>query len=135
MALGRARGSALPCRHAAARYSNQYGPALFLVDGLFLRAFGPSVFAAKLAGATLWAAGVVLLYLTLRREGSPLLALVATTYGELGLMLSFGIIACFNLRAEPHLIFWACVGLFASGLRSRALAASVVGWPQGSPSI
>jgi len=127
-------GQGAPLYHAAdaaARYSNQYGPALFLVDGLFLRAFGPSVFAAKLAGAALWAAGVVLLYLTLRREGSRLLALAATTYGELVLMLSNWEIACFNLRPEPHLIFWACVGLFASGLRSRALAALGCGLAAG----
>ena len=119
-------GHGAPLYHApdaASRYSNLYGPALFLVDGLFLRAFGPSVFAAKLAGAALWAAGVALLYLALRREGPPLLALAATTYVELCLMLSRGEVSCFCLRADPHLVFWSCAGLFASGLRSRGLAA------------
>ena len=108
---------------AAPRYSNAYGPAMFIIDALFLDAFGPSVFAAKLAGAVLWAAGVVLLYGTLRREGPPLLVLATTTYGVLGLMLASGATSCFNIRAEPHLVFWTCVGLFASGLRSPFWAA------------
>lgn len=119
-------GHGAPLYHppdAAPRYSNLYGPAMFIIDALFLDAFGPSVFAAKLAGAVSWAAGVVLLYGTLRREGPPLLALATTTYGVLGLMLASGETSCFNVRAEPHLVFWTCVGLFASGLRSPFWAA------------
>ena len=108
---------------AAERYAFLYGPIMYMSDWLFLDAFGPSIHAAKLSGVLLSLASVALIFWTVKRVTSPYLASISTTYCLLVFLLRGDSVTSFNLRAEPHLIFWVSVGLFSGSLSIPVLAA------------
>ena len=113
------------------RYSLLYGPYYYLVVWAFLRLLGPSLLAAKLSGAFLLGASVILLGQTLRRSVSRATVILCITYAVLALVLRSPVNTSYGVRAEPHLIFWTAVGLYASGLSIRALAGCLCGLATG----
>lgn len=99
-------------------YGLPYGPVLFLANGAALKAFGPGLSTAKLAGAisTLLAVGFTVS--AVERRDRPIASVRAILAA-----LAFGVSA-FWVRAEPLLLL--CAGLAAASLTFQPLASSLV---------
>jgi hypothetical protein len=105
---------------AASRYAHIYGPALFLVNAVDYRLFGPGIQISKLAGVI---GGLVSLSLFVgslarRRNGDE-----AVTWGAVCVLvyLCFGDMS-FWTRAEPLLLLCTTAALVLAGNRHTALA-------------
>jgi hypothetical protein len=119
-----ARGTAV--YHAvdsAARYSHMYGPAAFIVPGLVLKLFGPSMFVAKAVGVVAGLVALALMWWTIRGENDASTATIACGVCVLQFLVFRNM--TFWSRPEPLQLLAVSAGLFAA-VRLKGVTAAIV---------
>ncbi|MBA4378602.1 MAG: hypothetical protein C0395_08155 [Gemmatimonas sp.] len=102
------------------QYSVLYGPVVYLATGFFLDLLGPSIQAAKAGAMLALYASVVLLYLSIRRHVSGLLAFGMTTVALL--LYWTGGTSSMLVRPDPYILAAVCLGLYGAGCTRRVPA-------------
>lgn len=102
------------------RYSALYGPIVYLSNGLFLDALGPSVFSAKLGGGVAALLSAVFLFLVLARTVSRRLAFYYCAFAA----LLYFVCGPFSYVSRPDPLVLASVSFgLLSTLRARRVLA------------
>jgi hypothetical protein len=96
------------------RYSDPYGPYVYIFVALSQSLLGPGIFAAKLPCVLSGAASLILLFITIRRKAAPARALCWTGLAA-ALLLTFGNNS-FWTRPDPFILLATVLGLFAATL-------------------
>jgi hypothetical protein len=107
------------------RYSLVYGPVLYIINGLTLQIFGPSIFVSKLGGVAAGVGSVLIGFLFFKRIAGTASAVLATGLSAL-VFLAFLQVAYWN-RADSFIVLLVSLGLLASTLERRVLATALLG--------
>jgi hypothetical protein len=110
---------------AAERYGMLYGPITYLADSAALSAFGDDIRVVKMVGLTLLVMSFVLLGGALKRNCSWSVVIVCMGYAAVGTLVlerSSAAVTASWIRPDPHMLFWASIGLFCSTSRRPAVA-------------
>ncbi|MBF0319904.1 MAG: hypothetical protein HQL01_08915 [Nitrospirae bacterium] len=97
---------------APARYSFAYGPALFIINGYVMKAFGDSILTSKLGGVLAAIFAAVLAFITYKKLSGTRAAVMATAIMLL-IFLDFPVVT-FWQRADSYIILFVVLALYAS---------------------
>jgi hypothetical protein len=111
------------------RYSLVYGPVLYILNGLALKLLGPSIVVSKLGGVVAGVGSVLLGFLFFKRISGTASAILATGLSAL-VFVAFLQVAYWN-RADSFIVFLVSLGLFASTIERKFLAATLLGVAMG----
>jgi hypothetical protein len=121
-----------PALDAAERYINNYGPFLYIVQGLFLKLFQPSFWSSKLVGCLAGVASLGLLLLTLKHRLPWTIALFCggvISLGLLSLTSASGLLAsAFWVRPDSLLLFFTAIAVVAvlrGGQRTAVIVSAI----------
>ncbi|MEO5359445.1 MAG: hypothetical protein H7843_03230 [Nitrospirota bacterium] len=107
------------------RYSFVYGPALFIINGYIMKAFGASILTSKLGGVMAAILAVVFSFLSFRKLSGNQAAFITAALIIL-IFMDFPVVT-FWQRADPFIIFFVVLALYASTGGSKTAAVIVAG--------
>jgi len=125
-------GRGQPIYHAldsANRYSLPYGPLPYMIDYEFQKILGPTIRVAKSAPVAAAISSLAILLLVIKRNASWTTSLLSCACAAI--TLAFFADSSYWVRADPFLIFFVCVGLAATRLRSASASAILCGIAMG----
>jgi hypothetical protein len=114
------------------RYSHMYGPMAFVVPGIVLQLFGPSMFVAKAIGVVAALVALALMWWTIRNaaaDNDGWSAILACGLCVLQFLMFRNL--TFWSRPEPLQLVAVCAGLFAAARLNGVTAAVVIALAMG----